>query len=207
MAHENKKPINWELLSMACQFYEEEGYQYVEVPWMLDEVAGKATMPRGIVPFRVDSPNHSLLIGSAEQGFFAIKETLKPDVLYYSVSPCFRPETGKNLKPGFRQTEFMKLELFSLDPGNVPSMIQSALDGFDLFSNTFCSEHYLKSSGKMKTVATPEGYDILINNKEIGSYGHRSWSGWTWAYGTGLALPRFEYVIENMKGEEVPGKC
>jgi hypothetical protein len=40
-----------------------------------------------------------------------------------------------------------------------------------------------------------EGLDLMINDIEIGSYGQRSVAGFSWIYGTGLALPRFSQAI------------
>ena len=51
----------------------------------------------------------------------------------------------------------------------------------------------------LSVVATEEGHDLMLNGIEVGSYGHRSIPGIeTWAYGTGLALPRFS--VASAKG-------
>jgi hypothetical protein len=191
MAQENKKPINWKLLDIASDFYKGLGYYYAEVPWMVSEEVANYTLPPRVSPFRTNAANNPILIGSAEQGFVSLlKDDLLADGKYYSISPCFRPENGQQLVPGYRQTEFMKLELFSTNPGDVPEMVANKL--------AFIKDKWRDYYGRVKTIATEAGFDIHINDIEVGSFGHRKIRTergiLRFAYGTGLALPRFDHA-------------
>lgn len=50
----------------------------------------------------------------------------------------------------------------------------------------------LHTEHKIEVVDTDEGFDLQLGGIEIGSYGKRHHDSFgPWAYGTGLALPRF----------------
>ena len=53
------------------------------------------------------------------------------------------------------------------------------------------------SKNSVDVVPTKEGYDLMINGIEVGSYGLRMGNGYEWVYGTGLAEPRFSVAINT----------
>lgn len=173
--------IDYPLLGAAMQAYIDLGYQPVEVPWAVDEKYIEATLPLPIRSILTevrygDTVYQKTLVGSAEQGFLSMG--LEPD-RYVACTPCFRSEPEYN---DHYQRWFMKIELFDNGPG---------ADGYEMMEDAY--RVMQRFSGCTPSVlATDEGHDLMINGIEVGSYGNRSVPGIeTWAYGTGLALPRF----------------
>jgi hypothetical protein len=207
-----RSPISWRRLARAVEYYESAGYVQVEVPWRVTGEIVWATAPAGATPFitmvnhggipnKVERPDH--LVGSAESGFLAIMEDLKPGY-YYSISPCFRDNEEDDL----HFCDFMKLELCIVNPSSgmesragLAQMISTCLRFFDKeYDRPFDYEQ----STRPKVVRTKDGFDIEANGIELGSYGFRevTISGITnrWIYGTGLAEPRFSQVYERSGG-------
>jgi hypothetical protein len=59
-----------------------------------------------------------------------------------------------------------------------------------------CTPSYNDLNNEIKIVKTNIGYDLELNNIELGSYGVRKYGQLHWVYGTGLAEPRFSKVCE-----------
>ncbi len=72
------KSINWEFISKAINFYKKLGYEYVEVPWIVDTSTNMITIPQG--HYSTSISEDESLVGSAEQSFLqlAIENKLKP---------------------------------------------------------------------------------------------------------------------------------
>lgn len=177
--------IDYDLLGRAVKMYEGLGYTQVEVPWWVSREVIMATAPDEDCIFSLGGDRD--LIGSAEQGFLAIWDTLSVGHPYMAVSPCFR---AGDVKPPYNQETFMKLELIIR-----------------------CGDRYLESHFRTITfdaktvfgllgsrVATDRvgrhddddvQWDYTHNGVEIGSYGVRKFRGEYYVYGTGIALPRF----------------
>lgn len=188
--------IDYALLGDALRQYQDEGYTYVEVPWIVPKHDIRVTLPSPI-PFIEavlhqdddDDMSHTAyrslggLVGSAEQGFLSMN--LRPG-RYCAVTPCFRHEKETNL---FYQTGFMKLELFdNTKEGDWLKMMQDA--------ETVLSELIDDEDVTITQVKTPEGADLEIAGIEIGSFGKRAHPDYgEWVYGTGLALPRFSVAV------------
>ena len=183
--------IDYRLLSEALGEYEDRGYRYVEVPWIVPKGAIRATLPSPI-PFIEavlhqdddDDMSHTAyrslggLVGSAEQGFLSME---LPTGAYCGITPCFRHEQSTGL---FYQTGFMKLELYVNSRDAEWTRVMT--DAEEVMSIL------LGDSARIKTEKTPEGADLTLAGIEIGSYGIRETpEHGQWVYGTGLALPRF----------------
>lgn len=175
--------IDYALLGKAVEFYRAKGYTYVEVPWAVEYEYIAATLPdrfpRNIIAESRQNSNLDKimpLVGSAEQGFLAINDTLAQGA-YVGVTPCFRVEDKHDL---FYQPWFMKVELYDTRQG---------ADYLSLLSHA--SEFYHTLGVSAKVVPTFEGDDLYVEGVEVGSYGSREALGIKWNYGTGLALPRF----------------
>lgn len=177
--------IDYALLGEAVQFYKSLGYEYREVPWAVPAAAIDATLPpecdRVVLVVgnkRRDTDYHTTaneLVGSAEQGFITLD---LPPGRYVGVTPCFRVEDQYDI---LRQSMFMKVELFDnrAEPDAEVMVIEA---------ERFAHGHGVKAV----RVDTDIGADLMVDGVEIGSYGYRNIAPFgRWAYGTGLALPRF----------------
>lgn len=176
-------PIHWGRVGQAVEHYQTCGYTYVEVPWVVSEAAINLTLPPGAVATRCGD---HYLAGSAEQSFLhlALEGQLEAG-RYVACTPCFRDEPVIDL---LHQASFMKVELFSLGSPTWTGY-QSAIglaDALDFFT---------AQGAKPVKVTTDAGWDIEVKGIEVGSYGYRSSGNLHWAYGTGLAEPRFSIAL------------
>lgn len=171
--------IDYSLLGKALQHYKMLGFTYVEVPWAVEGRHIDATLPPGARRTQLVERNPLTvidLVGSAEQGFLSMN--LAPG-LYVGVTPCFRCEDRQDL---LYQRWFMKIELF--DNRDEPAFRPLLVKAKGLMQSF--------SPAPVVEVETEIGIDLEIGGIEVGSYGCRSIHGYRpWAYGTGLALPRF----------------
>lgn len=185
-------PIDWSLLGRAVAFYQTKGYTYVEAPWFVDHAIQKQTFDGDacteINYMEAGVPVHgspSFLVASGEQSMLALD--LAPG-LYVTCTPCFRVEGSYDF---LTRPYFMKVELFDNRAEPKPSRLQH--DAWEFMRN-YVHERELVE------VDTPEGTDLCIAGIEVGSYGYRG----DWAYGTGLALPRFGAAIGLLNMRAVP---
>jgi tRNA synthetases class II core domain (F) len=173
--------INWSFFPVIINEYAKLGYTYIEVPWLVNEEAIKATIPSFAKPLAVDSGTEAnQLVGSAEQSFLymALKNEL-PSGKYMALTPCFRDDKVDEL----HQKYFMKLELIIIGKVYSSDVIHVMNDA-----------RYVLSQFSKKTMVvqpTDDGSDLTLNGIEIGSYGKREYKNIKWIYGTGLAEPRF----------------
>jgi hypothetical protein len=182
----NYPNINWMLLAMAQNYYNELGYKYCEVPYLVPEEYNILTKPHNDQSFVLkhdlfENQPHEL-VGSAEQGFIYLMATNQlPGNKLCAITPCFRTERYSNIHLPW----FMKCELFHLSSSkeDCKSMID---DAWNFFSK------YTANKNLVVVQTSEESWDINLNNIEIGSFGLRHFEFGTFIYGTGLALPRFE---------------
>lgn len=171
--------IKYKKLILTVKYFERIGYKYIEVPWLVSLKAIRSTFSGDISP----SIQNKYPIGSGEQGFVELdlRGELPPG-RYITITPCFRNEPEVNDRT---QLHFVKAELY--DSTSYGSKYKLAGEAIVNFST-------LAKSGALTSVETPEGLDINLNEIEIGSYGEREYEGLRWAYGTAIALPRFDYA-------------
>ena len=93
---------------------------------------------------------------------------------------------------GFR----VGLELIAVGPSVGEDDVESIMLHASIFFNQHCDR-------EVERVKTAEGYDLQIGGVEVGSYGVRSHRGFKWAYGTGLAEPRFSTVARRFSVNDV----
>ena len=178
-------PIDWRILSKAIERYTLDGFQYVELPWIIPVKYNLITYN---VPSRIHQTQNGALLGSAEQAFIAKDyNNLLGKGKFVSCSPCFRMEDYDVL----HQEQFMKVELYINDDTSV-SNYERILDNVHLVLRGFALGH-----GVPEIIETPEGHDIILNGIEIGSYGIREYEHIKWIYATGLAEPRFSLAKAN----------
>lgn len=176
---------DWSLIADAMNHYRAKGYVEVEVPWTVPYEHGAVTAP---TPERQYPFDGEVLVGSAEQSFLSLSlRNLLPHGRYVACTPCFRREPSYDR---YHLPYFMKVELFEsgeVDLASANRMISDA--------QTFFADKLQTVPGvDLRVVATSEGHDIELDGIELGSYGVRQIAGLRWAYGTGLAEPRFSTV-------------
>lgn len=181
--------IDYRLIGNAIDYYEQLGYKYVHLPWSVPIAYIEATLPANSNPVTMLDGEHPL-IGSAEQAFLQYADTHKAKGKFMSVTPCFRSEAAYNI---YTAPYFVKLELFC-NNHDVPDYEPLICD-----ANAF-----MGSRIKVIRIGTSYNSDDLVaadTHLELGSYGIRSFPaghtfcGESYAYGTGLAEPRFSSAI------------
>jgi hypothetical protein len=184
--------INWVRLGEAVEFYKAHGFEYIDTPWYVDYQTVRVTCPVASKIMVVDNNteeyynNVKALVGSAEQGFMQMALDGKlPNVNYVSCGPCFRDDVVDKL----HQKTFMKVELFSRC--NSKSEAKMAAKELRNRAKSFMNH-------EPTVVKNKHGWDLELNGIEVGSYGGHYYEGigW-WAYGTGLAEPRYTLALEK----------
>lgn len=190
MEHDRKDPfqflgnetIDWQRIGRAVRFYRDRGYHYVEVPWVVPQRTTMLTAPPDSRIYSVD--DNADLVGSAEQSFLwlAERDELRHRHLV-GVTPCFRGD----VRSPIHQNSFMKVELFCSQATD-PDLRAMVYEARDFFRSEGVPVQCVDTSA---LTGTENSVDLQVAGIEIGSYGIRSKNGLTWAYGTGLAEPRF----------------
>ena len=168
--------IDWFLVSKAIMFYTNNGYEYIEVPWIVSLEAIRSTFDGEPLKSK-----EGCLVGSAEQSFvqMMIDGKLKAG-RYIAATPCFRNEIYDNTHFPY----FFKLELIHF--------LEKSLDDCICLSASFFNRYT-----SVSVVDTNIGKDLYVNDIEVGSYGVREFGKFYWTYGTGLAEPRFSIAVGN----------
>lgn len=187
--------IDWARIGRAVTYYKQAGFTYIEVPWAAPKYVVQVTLPLAAVATSLAYP-HLDLVGSAEQSFLWLEKlgqlhkfTTK---LFVGVSPCWRSDP----RSAIHQKTFMKVELFArLDNQYV------AKDSMAKILMNRAAEFFKIEGAMPQAVPTREGADLCVNGIEVGSYGHRSFGNSAWAYGTGLAEPRFTQALTKTIGD------
>lgn len=171
--------ISTQLIYNAISFYRDRGYEMATVPAVVDVDISEFTKPDG----RLDMMhNEQAFVGSAEQSFLQLIRNNEIDPgKYMALTPCFRDEPVSN---EMTYKIFLKLELIHIGS----SCCDDILDDARAFYNSegLC----------LIKLTTGEGFDLVDETFgiELGSYGTRNFEKTVYAYGTGLAEPRFSYV-------------
>lgn len=170
-------PISTATLMRAISFYENLGYKMQDIPLIIDKDVCDFTKPSFCKSFKHGIHDY---IGSAEQSFLQlIKDKKITDGKYQALSPCIRNE------PILDETHyliFLKLELIVLNTTDflhIAHQVQTVMQVLGVSTDI---------------VKTPIGVDLFDRHGiELGSYGTRTYLGVDYAYGTGIAEPRFSY--------------
>ena len=186
--------IDWELVSGTISFYKTIDYSYIEVPWFCQSEALNTTLPPGKHGMMAWHPTITpgYLVGSAEQSFI---QMMLDDKLnkgkYCAATPCFRDDTIDEL----HSLSFFKVELIEINPKD--KNIDSILTDAKINMEGILYRNFLPLTISIKETAA--GKDLYYNDIEVGSYGYREYKGYSWIYGTGLALPRFSQAMSKFK--------
>lgn len=196
-------PIDYHMLGDIVHAYKGIGYHYIETPWVVPREVSQITYQGDALSCQLGD-----LVGSAEQGFLALPEIKETKLV--SCGPCFRNEP---VIDALHQSWFMKVELyqsgFHLDEmiHDAEQLLWKRIHSYTntLDTNRFNTRtvpYYRIDADDLASLfireETPEGFDLLLNNIEIGSYGVRHVGERVWTYGTGLALPRFTLALDSL---------
>lgn len=187
--------INYAKIAKAIEYYNLQGYEYIEVPWIVGKDAIDVTKPQ---ESRYFETTFGHLVGSGEQSFLQIYNQLLSGRKYQCVTPCFRDEVNDDL----HKMWFIKLELIQvLEKGqDFANMLQNVINDAWNFFNQFANEKQMQKTKQIDNI------DIEINGIEVGSYGIRKHQNYSWIYGTGLAEPRFSTAIKAHQALDPLGK-
>lgn len=183
------------LIRKALDHYDNRNYYTIDVPYYVDQDVTACTKPDW-----VEDTMHSetkAYVGSGEQSFIQMmKDRMLRNGKSMCITPCFRDEP---VLDDLHLKMFLKLELIEFqrrweDRNNFMQehLLQLQLmmkDAFDFFKAWAPDQ-----STVIIEKSDVNQYDILVNGIEVGSYGWRETEFGRYIYGTGLALPRFEYV-------------
>jgi hypothetical protein len=175
--------IDFKLLHESILYYETEGFSRVETPWAVTEEVDKITKVRNNQSFQIKH-NDKCLVASGEQSFlYQYLKGFLPKGRFQTITPCFRFENFDFLHSKY----FIKNELIITDrvtESVLEEVVQIALNFYrEYIPNAVVTEH-------------PDGFDIEINGKELGSYGIRECEFLKWIYATGCAEPRTSNLIK-----------
>ena len=182
LLHFEPSNIDYRKITAALEHYEQRGYPYMEVPWVVSSEALNVTLPPEHAATKVQ---YGDLVGSAEQSFIELMLRGEAVTKACAITPCFRLEDAYDeLHHGY----FMKLELINTEVTDA-NLQATIADAYEFFA------HYLD----VEIVPTGRGmYDIVDTRRkiELGSYGVRAYKEMSFIYGTGVALPRLDKAIE-----------
>lgn len=194
--------INYKNIARAIEYFEQNGYEYVDVDWMADKDAVGVTLPKDCDPHELCCGvmvSDRYLVGSGEQSFIdlAMQQKLQPGK-YVCATPCFRDDAEDELHHEY----FFKVELFhyitpiktsgSKSTGSVVKLGQMI---------ELCGGFFNQEIKCRKVKLEPFKCDIVDSQFgiELGSYGISSHHlVGEWVYGTGYAEPRFSVVKDKI---------
>jgi len=176
--------IDYKLINDLILYYEDIGFKRIETPWLVTEAVDSITRPKEIEPFIVQAKKKNL-IASGEQGFLYLylKEYL-PKGTFQTVTPCFRNDSFDFTHSKY----FIKNELIKTDKVDKYSLEQMVTNAKYFFDSLFNTETNI--------LETNDGFDIMLENIELGSYGIRNCEFLDWIYGTACAEPRTSKLIK-----------
>lgn len=198
--------IDYSLLAVAVKAYSALGYVQIEVPWRVSMGIIDITLPPNVTPYVIADTNKGL-IGSGEQGFMTLmNKGILPPGKYQTVTPCFRNEPYDFT----HSKQFMKLELIEVLPNSfteyqrvTSNMLLECSKVFMALAELDASHFHIAQQNAQDPllVSTTSDIEIKVQDRmiEIGSYGVRRAHFGAWAYGTGLAEPRFSKSVHAIK--------
>lgn len=181
--------INYKIIHSSINYYQKEGFERIEVPWVVPNYYEKLTKPEGKNSFQINNKDE-YLIASGEQSFLYLYSLNQlPKGRFQTVTPCFRDDYEDLL----HNKVFIKNELISTSfkspDDELYFMIDKALVFFENWLGTTLS-----------TQKTKEGFDISFGKLELGSYGVRENQFLKYVYGTGVAEPRLTKIYNIING-------
>lgn len=184
---ESVNNMDWRLVADAIDHYTAAGFTYIDTPWMVDPAIASITCPDRRYHDMI-LQNNTVLVASAEQGFLELEtHGHLHDKKYVSCGPCWRIRDAKENQDGFHHETFVKVELYV----RCESDHEAHRAAQELVNNA----KLFLSHDPVVVVTGVSSWDLELNGIEIGSYGARRHHNIIWAYGTGLALPRYREAL------------
>jgi hypothetical protein len=188
------------LLHLAIQWWQTQGFVYVDLPWMVPSRYADAHRPA----FCRDVPTlHGSFVGSGEQSFLMLREKGllaggAPGFIGWT--PCLRDEA---VLDDTHQHGFMKAEWYVPLMRAQVSSWRARLDELLTAQEMMFRAVALYSEGPIglrieREESGAAQHDLVIGGLEVGSYGLRHFAGQSYIYGTALALPRFTQALERV---------
>lgn len=189
----------------AIEFYTDEDFDYIDVPWVVGIEAMMTTAPKG----HCDLMGPGTLVASGEQSFMELILTTDFHAgKYCCATPCYRVQDGLR-NDGLHFAQFFKVEL--IDYYNDEEPYESSLQQMISLAKIYLefARETRGLSGNLRVVetidepreqcTTVKSYDIVTQSGiELGSYGiRRHHKIGYWIYGTGAAFPRLFYRDEK----------
>ena len=185
--------IDYGLIDKSIKFYEEECFQRIETPWLVSEAIQNASRPPEATEYKVEYGNRSKrFVASGEQSFlYLINKGYLPYGTFQTVTPCMRREDFDLTHTKY----FVKNELIMYKENiEIPDAHWIATKAMIFFRSVVPEG----TSNLLKYKQKGNGsIDIEYDGIELGSYGTRQFGPYKWAYGTGLAEPRFSTVMKT----------
>lgn len=188
-------PQSLQLLQQALDWWQAQGFQLVDLPWMVPAHYAEATRPSFC---RDVQTLYGSFVGSGEQSFLQLwaEGALPADAPgYIGWTPCLRDERLDET----HQHGFMKAEWFKPVDG-LPSAEGMQLVRQLALRQAECFRYLAMGLGYPEPTLVLEyqsdlQVDLVLGNQEVGSYGWRLYEGKAYLYGTALALPRFTQAL------------
>lgn len=178
--------IDYALLNRSIKYYEKYKFTRIETPWLVTDYVDQLTRPEDAIPYHIPNKQKNF-VASGEQSFLYLylKEYL-PKGKFQTITPCLRNDPFD-----FTHTKyFMKNELIITDEVNLDSLQSLMHKALGFFRK--------EVSASVTSIQTLEGYDIMLDDVELGSYGIRETDFLKWVYGTGCAEPRTSKLIYGL---------
>ena len=180
--------IDFHKISHALLMARTSGYRQLDTDWIVPAQFAAVTKPPDAIPYNVSGSMSGELVASGEIGLMMQAHNFpEPDLKLVTCTPCFRHET--EYIPGYKQRWFLKVEL----------MIANPTDDLRAAAEVMSMAKIIMGTWTRKLSFDPEIGDLHVGGIEVGSYGIREFKGFRWAYGTGLAEPRFSWALEQGK--------
>ncbi|MGL5281250.1 MAG: hypothetical protein ACRC8W_05740 [Plesiomonas shigelloides] len=188
-----KYPMNVELIAAAHSYWS-MWYQGKKVPALVDPDVMAHTCPPGVHDRRLYGKGTDTVVASAEQSFLQLeKDGELQSGWWMALTPCYRDEP---ILDDTHLPVFLKLELIRIAKDG------EELHRFDAEWVAYRFKTWLWEYFSLPTdvVETAEGYDVMYEDLELGSYGIRkTMTGKSYVYGTGLAEPRTSIALERFQ--------
>lgn len=187
-----KYPISLTLVAEAHKWWG-SWFRDKTVPGLVSPSVMQHTCPKGSLDTRLFGAGTDTVVASAEQSFLQLEKdgSLNPGN-WMALTPCYRDEI-------FDDTHlpvFLKLELMCLGKDGVYHTRSEAMHLAEKMSKFFRKTYGMPTH----LVETEEGWDVMYDNLELGSFGvRRTLTGKSYIYGTGLAEPRASIALSRFE--------
>ena len=190
--------MEYNLIDYSLFFYRNNGFNYVESPWVVDHDISEITKPKEKKDYYI---HEQCLVGSGEQSLLQLIKngSISKYGKYVTTTPCFRDDDIDELhRRYFLKTELMIYGDLNDLKGKYQELINLCKTFFEKFTSVIIEN---------KSLNIPDTYyDDIIDLKtgiELGSYGitTKTINGIiiSWIYGTGCAMPRLGQVVNKNK--------